>query len=331
MKFLSDEARSASFFLLGELHGENEMPALLRGLWPGMWQDGYRHIAAELSPWAADQLEFTPPARMPKLVTVWTKQEAVFVHSQGPSQPVLWGCDMDEVQPNLLIRDLAAGNPKNVNLAKMVEITQSGYKREQAPELLQLAGGLTIIRDRTVNDVSLLGSIKATLEIDNDRLNPDTKLPAQIQRESLMKELFLLHYQKSISADPDAKVMLRFGRNHLHRGYDARGISTLGNFIAEFAFSEHKTAFNVAAFGAGGKASLAGQTWDANERGDDPAFEYLASVARFPVTVFDLRPLRHVLHRIDPDDRNSLQQRLTYWADSYDAIICYKNVTPLSP
>jgi hypothetical protein len=28
--FLSDEAQRASFFLLGELHGENEIPSLLR-------------------------------------------------------------------------------------------------------------------------------------------------------------------------------------------------------------------------------------------------------------------------------------------------------------
>ena len=43
--FLLDEARGASFFLLGELHGENEIPALLREVWPQMWRDGYRHIA----------------------------------------------------------------------------------------------------------------------------------------------------------------------------------------------------------------------------------------------------------------------------------------------
>lgn len=54
--FLLNEARNASFFLLGELHGENEIPALLRELWPAMWKDGYRHIAAELSPWAANHL-----------------------------------------------------------------------------------------------------------------------------------------------------------------------------------------------------------------------------------------------------------------------------------
>jgi hypothetical protein len=328
--FLQGEARQASFFLLGELHGENEIPSLLRELWPQMWRDNYRYIAAEVSPWATHQLEFAL-ADSPKVAGLWSRQEAQFVHSQAARSTVLWGCDMEEMQPQLLMRDLAATNPKNQTLVQMLEITNSGYRRTMAPELLGLADRLGGVHDPSINGVSLLRSIQTTLKIDSDRLNSDTKLPAQIGRESLMKDLFLQHYKANISADPTAKVMLRFGRNHLHRGYDARGISTLGNFVAEFAFSEHKTVFNVAAFGAGGKASLAGETWDADERGDDLAFAFLASLARYSATVFDLRPLRTILHQIGAENRSPLQQRLIYWADSYDAVICYKNVTPLNP
>jgi hypothetical protein len=328
--FLLKEARNASFFLLGELHGENEIPALLRELWPGMSKEGYRYIAAELSPWAANQLEFAPADSQTKVVSLWSKQEAVFVHPKGSTEAILWGCDMEEMQPQLLIRDLAELNPRNPNLTRMVEISSSNYQRAMAPQLLELMRGIGTVRDRMVNDVSLVESIKATLEIESDRLNADTKLPAQIRRESLMKDLFQRHYTKTVSQKSNAKVMLRFGRNHLHRGYDGRGISTLGNFVAEFAFSQHKSVFNVAAFGAGGKASLAGETWDADERPDDLAFEFLASLAQYPATVFDLRPLREILHRIPAEKRTARLQRLVYWADSYDAILCYKNVTPLS-
>lgn len=45
--------------------------------------------------------------------------------------------------------------------------------------------------------------------------------------------------------------------------------------------------------------------------------------------MFDLRPLRPVLHRIPAANRTALQTNLMYWADSYDAIICYQTVTPL--
>ena len=45
--------------------------------------------------------------------------------------------------------------------------------------------------------------------------------------------------------------------------------------------------------------------------------------------MFDLRPLRDILHLIPQGRHLPLQQHLIYWADSYDAIISYKNITPL--
>jgi len=80
----------------------------------------------------------------------------------------------------------------------------------------------------------------------------------------------------------------------------------------------------------GGKYFL-GKPFDADERQDDPAFERLASVARYPTTVFDLMPLRPILHQIPDKDRSTVQKSLVYWADSYDdAIIYYREVTPIS-
>src|SRR2546429_6602955 len=73
--------------------------------------------------------------------------------------------------------------------------------------------------------------------------------------------------------------------NHLHRGYDARGISTLGNFIAEFALEEGEKAFNVGAFGAGGQQTVAGKTYDADERQDELAFALLAERAKYSATI----------------------------------------------
>jgi hypothetical protein len=36
--FLLREAAEADFFLLGEIHGDNEVPELVATLWPAMWQ-----------------------------------------------------------------------------------------------------------------------------------------------------------------------------------------------------------------------------------------------------------------------------------------------------
>ena len=329
-EFLLDEAHKNDFFLLGELHGDNEIPVLIRELWARMWKEGYRHVAAEVSPWAAYQLEKVPVGKGPEVQGLWTKRQADDVHAlASPQTNVLWGCDMEEEQPQLLIWELAALNPNDASLKRMVEITKEGYSRGMASDLLKLALESQGGRDLVLNDVSLRQNLLATLQIEKDRTSPEAKMISQNERERLMKEQFLAHLHKSSPPRTPAKVLLRFGRNHLHSGYDTRGISTLGNFVAEHAISQGKKVFNVGAFGAGGKATLMGETFDADERQDELAFALLAEKAKYSATLYDLRPLRQLLHRIPQEKRSQLQTNLIYWADAYDALICYKTVTPL--
>ena len=331
--FLINEARKSSFFLLGELHGENEIPALLHMLWPEMMKAGYSHIAAELSPWAAQQLEFGPGGA-PDLRALWTRMDARFVHIPAAgTQAALWGCDMEEGQAEQLIRDLAALNPENSALQQMNKLVGSGFNRSIAPQLLDLEQGMGDAKDRLIQGISLRQNLLDTLQIEVLRLNPNTRYEASVTREGLMKKLFVTHYErasKATSRGSSLKVMLRFGRNHLHRGYDARGVSTLGNFVAELAALKGLNSFHVGAFAAGGQEKLVGPPVDADERRDEAAFQLLASVASYPAAIFDLRPLRGVLHRIPADARSPLERNLIYWADSYDAIICYQRVTPLN-
>jgi hypothetical protein len=331
-EFLLAEAKENDFFLLGELHGENEIPELLRALWPEMWKVGYRHIAAEVSPWAAHQLEDVPAGQGPEVVALWSRSQAKDIGAfASPGADVLWGCDMEEVQPQFLIRELAGLNPGDPKLERMVQITKHGYDRKMAPELLALATGSDGKKDETVNEIPLRQNLLGTLEIETNRAGEDTKMIAQNERELLMKEQFLAHLNHASVLGTPSKVLLRFGRNHLHRGYDGRGISTLGNFIAEYAIEHRQKAFNVGAFAAGGKETLMGETFDADERQDELTFALLAEKAKYSATVFDLRPLRQLLHRIPEEKRSSLEVNLIYWSDAYDSLLCYKRVTPLSP
>jgi hypothetical protein len=327
--FLLREAEASDYFLLGELHGDNEIPELIHSLWPAMWKSGYRHVAAEVSPWIAHELESAPAESGARIESLWTRRQAADVRAfAAPAQNVLWGCDMEEVHPEYLIRAWAALNPQDSALKRMVELTRDGYKRSMASELLALAKSTEASRDETVNSISLRENIVATLEIESNRAIGETKMVAQNRRELLMKTQFLEHFRAADASGP-GKVFLRFGRNHLHRGYDARGISTLGNFIAEFAVTRGERVFNVGAFGAGGSATLMSETFSMDERGDEPAFAFLAGQAKAAATVFDLRPLRPLLHAIPQEKRTALETNLIYWSDAYDALICYKNVTPL--
>ncbi len=99
----------------------------------------------------------------------------------------------------------------------------------------------------------------------------------------------------------------------------ARGPMTLGGSV-----------FNVGAFAAGGEEHLAGKTFDADERKDELTFALLADIAGSDATLFDLRPLRAMLHSIASRRRIALEVNLIYWVDAYDFLICYPAVSPLT-
>src|SRR5581483_6408823 len=118
---------------------------------------------------------------------------------------------------------------------EIAQMTAQSYQRNAAPQLLALAWQ-TSVRD-----------LVATFEVEALRSDPQRRFEASTRREQVMKALFLEHYRRT--AD-NQKVFARFGRNHLHRGYDRRGVSTLGNFIAEFAAARREKSFHVGAFAA---------------------------------------------------------------------------------
>jgi len=327
-EFLLMEARRASFFALGELHGENEIPQLLRALWPSLWNHGYRHVAAELSPWAARRLEFERSTLPAQGHGLWRSAEAETVTALKKNRlpAVLWGCDIEELRPDQLIRELALGDRNNRALQTMAEKTAQGYRRSAATELRELARRALEEHKSQAASMSTLRNLLQTLEVESLRSSQATRFEASTRRELVMKELFVESYKL---AGGKPKVLARFGRNHLHRGYDRRGVSTLGNFIAELAAAQGQSSFHVAAFGAGGKVLMPGGVTDWDETKDDPAFALLASEARYAATLFDLRPLRPALHQIPASKLSPTEASLLYWSDSYDAIICYRQVTPL--
>src|SRR5262249_52886341 len=149
--------------------------------------------------------------------------------------------------------------------------------------------------DVSAGDISVRSLLLNSLAVDVDRLDPGFGLAASSHREAIMKEFFLAHYRAATTGNVKPKAVVVFGQNHLHRGYDRRGVSTLGNFIAEFAAAEGTASFHIALFAAGGTISL-GEIHDADQRQDEAAFAMLASAARYPATVFDVRPLRQILH-----------------------------------
>jgi hypothetical protein len=330
-KFLLREADEASFFLLGELHGSVEVPQLIYSLWPEMNKYGYRHIAAEVSPWAAEKLEFGKGTDTLMTEGLWTNREARLISSttKNIESPLIWGCDMEEISLDAVIHDLARRNPDVSLFQNWLAMITSGYERKASAALLKTYADQRGLETKHAKQIPYLENIVTSLRIDSARAFDDSKLKARLLRENLMKEIFAVHY-RNVQKKESEKILLRFGRNHLHRGFDSRGISTLGNFVSELAIYRGLKTFNVAMFATGGQCRLMGESFDADERTEDAAFQFLWEQAVYDGTIFDLRPLRIELHLMQSQGLSEVQKRLLYWANSYDAIICFKNVTPIS-
>lgn len=304
-RFLIDEAGRASFLLVGGMHGDRETPALVQALTGGVARFGYAHTAVEMSPWSTAQME----ASLRK--TGVTAQ--------------LRGADIEEVRPHLPIRELAAANPQNRALQSMAELVKSGYQRSLAPQLLELAMQMGDVTDAFVGGISLRRLVLGTLEVESIR-SKGQRYDASVRREAFMKELFISHYRAATQGQAKPKFLLSFGQSHLGRGIDERGVSTLGNFVGELAAAEGVKSFHVLLFAAGGKYSLGG-LHEIDQRKDGAAFAFLAGIARYPATLFDMRAVRPLLHAL-PSPRSERDANLTYWADAYDAIVCYREITP---
>lgn len=133
----------------------------------------------------------------PEVQGLWTKPEATDVHAFADSTTgVIWGRDMEEEQPELIIRELARLNPGDPDLNRIVELTKDGYDRSMAPRLLLLkqARG-TRVKCRMMS--LFVRTSEPLLQIETDRLNPETKMVAQQERERRMKTRFLEHLAHS--------------------------------------------------------------------------------------------------------------------------------------
>ena len=295
-EFLLAESRQASAFLLGELHGEREIPELIEALWPSLWAAGYRHVAAEVSDWTAERLD---QGAADVGFGLWRREEAAAItRLRRTRERIIWGCDIEEVNPRGYILDLAQRS-RDPKLRPLADQVRAGYRRADAPALFSLAAPLTAYPE-----------LLATLSVEATRADRARRYEASVLREAHMKAAYLRHVRRG-GARP-RKVFARFGRNHLHRGFDRRGVSTFGNFLAELAVSRGERTFHVAAFAGGGQIRLGGPPQAADERADDPAFAILADSARYPETLFDLRPLRAELRRVPAAERTPAQVSLLY-------------------
>ncbi len=123
---------------------------------------------------------------------LWTRTQAADLYRVSRNKRgLLWGCDIEEMQPGRLIGEMSQLNPSDARLRQMVTDLSAGYNRKQAPALMKLAESRVPAHDQSIGGESLWQSLKDTLRVEALRSNPQTRYAASEERERVMKRLFL--------------------------------------------------------------------------------------------------------------------------------------------
>jgi hypothetical protein len=352
---LRAEGARAQFVFVGEEHGIAEIPQFTAALWRALVPQGYRHIALEEGPWITAQADRyvrfgdtearqTYRASVVPLLEFASEEHFAFfdalrqtAHEQ--KSPMIWGLDQEMRAVPLLRRLLALARTRAERRA--VQTILDRAMRADKPGKSTLVGYADDIaalrRAFGPQPAPETGQIIAAMEISNRIYENDqragkelTGYEANREREDMMKDIFLRNYRAAQRAgERRPRVLLQLGAWHGMRGLSPTRVSSLGNFAAEFARGEGSQMFNLAVTcGRGGRRS--GTNEDAGKElpcGADEAewAQPLLKAARWPWTLFDLRPLRPVVHAglVKPPEP------LASLVFQYDALLIIAGTTPV--
>jgi hypothetical protein len=358
--FLKKELSEAQFVAIGEEHGTREVPQFVWATCRAMAQNSLDAMAIESGPlvtaqlqrWTAKSGGSTDLAEFEKQYPDsiaffnWRQEFDLLSHCQQATVPYvlhLWGLDQEFL-----------GSPKFI-LQQILD-TQPGPQAEAIAQKIQaqcsvdtqkgIASGswkdACMLRLSPVDLASLQSSVERT---ENRRAQELTaaliktqhiysfhesghSYEANRERALLLKHNFLADYQQlSKTAGRPPRVLLKFGGNHLFKGFDETDLNDLGNFITEFADGLGSSSLHIEVLGIRGKDEAEfglGQPDRAIAKDAAPDFLAPLYAEAYPGgwTVFDLRPLRSKFASFGQVDRDL--ERLIF---GYDLLVLIPEVT----
>jgi hypothetical protein len=349
--FVQAHADEAQFVLLGEEHGVATIADTVRMVFADLNPRGYRHFAIEVDPWMTARLEATLRAGGMKALVAFLRREeaklsipfynwsseaalaAAVVRANGDATPALWGLDQLFIgAAGVLLGDVAA-QASNVEARTLAQALAGRAKGN-----LQFLGEV---------DLGELQKLRSLLEAESDRALAElvdgmilsgriyqpfvtgkglSVYAANLERENLMKRLFLARFKEAEMRDGTSpKVLFKFGANHVMRGLSTTHVPSLGNFVADFALARGAQTFSVLLLcGPGTKAGdFQGNEGDCAYSVPAAFPDLVAHVDAKQPTLFDLRVWKDKPRRwahLSPDVRELI------WA--YDAVLFVPNGKP---
>jgi hypothetical protein len=325
-EWLVREAGAARFTLIGEEHGVAETAQLSSALFLALRGAGYRRIAIELSPVIAQDIE-TAARRdgfqgvvkfltAPGTFTFYNlREEAQFLADVMKGAPrgerVLWGFDREIFSDRYLIAKLASRVPPGAREAfsRLKEASANAWASGNPFTMSQDPAVVSAVRAAwpkpdPESDL-ILRTLEESLAINVAARTSSwsyTQRRTQWNRENMAARL-----REEATHTPRAKVMMKFGYNHMIRGANYVNAFDLGSMADEVATLTGERAFLVlvlpgpgshqAVPGAGGFGSISSDEFDEFRAGDQRLTLVLPNANATGHEVIDLRALRPLATR----------------------------------
>lgn len=329
----SDEAQ---FFMLGEEHGSAGIARLAAAFSRSLRGRGYRYTAIEVDPLMTELMlrelkggtaalaRYLADGRQQAIPFYAWDAEAEFIRAAMEGGGGVWGLDQSFFAAAPVHFDEIARRTRNPQVRGLAEALAKDAHADG-----EFLGKVAPPRLEKLRDA--IPGNEADLRVVADQLIASAAIyapyfggggqfyDANLRRETQMKALLLAALDKAERRDgKPAKVLFKFGANHMMRGLSFTHIPSLGGFISELALSRYgRRAFNVAMVcGPGGETRAFDGSSTKCDKDFAETFPGLKPHLTGGVTLFDLRPLhnRSKLWKDWPE-----QAKAMIW--SYDALV----------
>jgi hypothetical protein len=354
--WLVREVRDARFTLIGEEHGVVETAQLATALFTAARPSGYRRFAIELSPVIAQDIEaagrrsglkgIVDFLTAPGTFTFYNlREEAQFladvIKGAPQGEQVLWGFDREIFSDRYLISKLETKVPPRAREAftRLKEASANAWAQGNVFTMSQDPAVVSTLRAAWPNPDRESDMILRTLE-ESLAINVAARTSnwAYTQRRTQWnRNNMAARLREEQQRKVPAKVMMKFGYNHMIRGANYVNAFDLGAMADEVATLTGDHAFHIivlpgpgsrqAVPGPGGSfGSVSSDEFDEFRAGDQRLTRVLANANAMGHEVIDLRALRPLAMR----GLDSWNSDLVRTIHGYDAAVIWKGARAAS-
>jgi hypothetical protein len=359
--FIKKALSKAEFVAIGEEHGTREVPQFVGAICRAMAPENLDAMAIEAGPLVTAQLEqwmaeSGGTANLASFVKEYPDSIAFFNWKQefdllsqcqqanAPHALQLWGLDQEYLgSPTFILRQILESRPgpQAEAIVKRLQVQCAVGAQKSLVSgswndacMFQLSAAdlsrleFTLAHTGNLRAKDLTAALIKTQHIYSLH-ESGHRYEANRERALLLKHNFISDYQRlSKTNGRPPRILLKFGGNHLYKGFDETELNDLGNFLTEFADGLGSTSLHIEVLGMRGEDEVESGPGKpdravAKDTNPGPLAPFYAQAYSGAWTVFDLRPLRSQFADLGHVDREL--ERVIF---GYDMLVLVPEVTP---